>query len=350
MLLLMPLTLTTQERERLLALERARSTPLPMKRRARIVLLASQGLSNGAIAQRVACNIHTVRQWRNRMAEHRLSGLEDRPKSGRPSPHGPDLEAAIIAGTRTPPPNATRWSASRLAAIVGTSASTVLRTWHKHGLAPHRVRSLPHSTDPHLPETAIDIVGLYLHPPEAAIVLSVEEKSPIHVLARIRSGRPFGLNRLAAFANDDRHRGTATTDQASGTVNSSHHGIRRHQEYLAFLIRLDVAYPRVEYPGRELHLIAEKSRTHNHAEVRRWLKRRPRFVVHFTPSGGSCRTMVEVWFGLLTYLQIRRDSVRGLDQVRAAIDELTPTWKGRPKAIIWTKRSERTSGRAIPPP
>ena len=341
----LPLTLTSEEREQLLALTRGRNIPQKLGRRARIVLLASEGLTNGAIAQRVGCNIHTVRQWRTRMAEYRLRGLEDRPKPGRPSPSSPDREGTILATTLTSPPDATHWSAARLAAVVGTSASTVLRTWRLHGLKPHRVTTFKYSTDPLLTEKVIDLVGLYLHPPEGAIVLSVDEKSQIQALERTQPLLPLGFHKVAAHTHDYMRHGTTTLfaalEVATGTVTTAHHARHRHQEYLHFLRRLDVAYPATAYPGRELHLIADNYRTHKHVKVQRWLKRRPRFVVHFTPTGASWMNMVELWFSILTRQRLRRDSFRSVTHLRTVINEFTQAWNGRAKPFTWTKTSEQ---------
>ena len=276
------ITLSTEEKSSLEKIVRSPSSQVREVLRAKIVLLAAENISNQDISQRLGCNIETARLWRNRFYALRLKGLQDQPGRGRKPIYSLEKEAEIIAATLTPPKEATHWSARRLAKETGVSKSTVHRIWQAHKLQPHRVKNFKYSRDPQLVEKVVDIIGLYLHPPEGALVLCVDEKTQIQALERTQPILPLGPGRPAAQTHDYKRNGTTALFAA---LNLTHPEVigrcakrHRHQEFLVFMRKVDL-----EYPQGEIHLILDNYGTHKHPKVERWFERRPRYHRHFTP-------------------------------------------------------------------
>ena len=280
------ITLTPQERTTLERWSRGRSTPARLVLRARIVLAAASGQQNKDIAAALSTTRKTVGEWRARFAESRLAGIEnDAPRGGRP-PSGRDADAARIieATTQTKPENATHWSTRTLAAKLGVSPSMVQRVWRASGLKPHLVKTFKVSNDPHFAAKVVDVVGLYLDPPEHALVLSCDEKSPIQALDRTQKSLPLYPGRLQTMTHDYKRHGTtnllAAIDLAQGKLIAECQPRHRHQEWLKFLKKIDAETP----PGLDRHLIVDNYSTHKHPKVKTWLKGHPRFHMHFVPT------------------------------------------------------------------
>lgn len=319
---------------------RSPTTAQKLVRRAGIVLAAAKGLENKAISERGLGSVHTVGLWRRRYAQFGIKGLEDEPKAGRPRKVGQDKIAEVIATTLTPPEGMTHWSARRLAKRVGISHSTVHRIWQAHDLKPHRVESFKFSTDPQLREKVVDIVGLYLNPPEQALVLGIDEKSQIQALQRTQPMLPLRPGKVARQTHDYKRHGTTTLfaalNVATGEVMGQCQNRHRHQEFLKFLKQLHR-----EIPDKELHLVLDNYGTHKHPEVRRWLNRHRRFHLHFTPTGASWMNMVEIWFGILTNQAIRRGSFDSVAALIGAIKAFLARWNEGAKPFFWTKTADQ---------
>jgi transposase len=305
---------SNEDRETLHKWKKSPRTPQKLVRRADIILAAAEGLNNKAISERGLGSEQTICLWRKRYAERGIEGLQDEPKPGRPRRIGQDKTAEIVATTLTPPEGMTHWSARRLAKQVGVSHSTVHRIWQAYDLKPHRTETFKFSTDPQLKEKVVDIVGLYLNPPEQALVLGVDEKSQIQALSRTQPLLQLRSGQVERHTHDYKRNGTTTLfaalNVATGEVIGECHLRHRHQEFLKFLKQLDK-----EVVDKELHLILDNYGTHKQEKVQKWLKRHKRFHLHFTPIGASWMNMVEIWFGILTNQAIRRgnfDSVAHL--------------------------------------
>jgi len=333
------ITLTDEEKRSLEKVVRSPSTAVRNVQRARIVLLASEGLTNKEVAQQLGFNINTARLWRNRFHALRLDGLKDQKGRGRKAVYGVDKEAEIITTTLTPPANATHWSARRLAQKVGVSKSTVHRIWKAHKLQPHREKTFKYSRDPMLVEKVVDIIGLYLNPPERALVLSVDEKSQIQALERTQPILPLGPGHPAARTHDYQRNGTTTLYAALNLTNPEVIGRcakrHRHQEFLAFMRKIDL-----EYPSKEIHLILDNYGTHKHPKVEKWFKRRPRYHRHFTPTSASWMNMVEAWFSILTRQRIRRGSFTSELYLQKALHSYIRDWNEHPVPFHWLKTAE----------
>jgi transposase len=338
--------LTREDRQTLLKWKRSPTTPQKLVRRADIVLAAAEGLNNKAISERGLGSVQTVCLWRKRYAEYGMAGLQDQPKPGRPRRIGRDKIAEIVATTMTPPQGMTHWSARRLAKQAGIGKSTVHRIWQAYGLKPHRVETFKFSNDPQLKEKVVDIVGLYLNPPEQALVLSVDEKSQIQALQRTQPLLPLRSGHVERHTHDYKRNGTTTLfaalNVATGEVIGECHPRHRHQEFLKFLKQLDK-----EVPGKELHLVLDNYGTHKHEKVQKWLKRHRRFHLHFTPTGASWMNMVEIWFGILTNQAIRRGSFDSVAHLVGAIKAFLARWNEGAKPFVWTKTAERILAKAI---
>lgn len=334
--------LTDAERQQLEQWARGRRTPARLTFRAKIVLLAAAGHENRSIAAAVATSRQTVGLWRQRFATQRVSGLtQDAPRWGRPPKARQALIARILkTTTQIPPPAATHWSTRTLARHVGTNPTLVQRVWTAHGLQPHRVRTFKLSRDPHFQEKLEDVVGLYLHPPEHAVVLSVDEKSQIQALDRTQPGLPLKKGRCGTMTHDYVRHGTTTLfaalNVAEGSLLSTCLPRHRHQEWLRFLRLIDQQIPQ----DKALHLIADNYATHKHPAVQRWLARHPRIHMHFTPTSSSWLNLVERVFGDLTATQLRRGVFRSVPDLIAAIDAYMAHRNAQPTPLVWTKSAQ----------
>jgi transposase len=337
---------SNEDRETLLKWKRSPTTPQKLVRRADIILAAAEGLNNKAISERGLGSVQTICLWRKRYAQYGIEGLQDEPKPGRPCTMGRDKIAEIVATTLTPPQGVTHWSARRLAKQVGVGKSTVHRIWQAYDLKPHRVETFKFSKDPELKEKVVDIVGLYLNPPEQALVLGVDEKSQIQALERTQPMLPLLPGKVARHTHDYKRNGTTTLfaalNVATGEVIGECHPRHRHQEFLKFLKQLDK-----EVPGKELHLVLDNYGTHKHQKVQRWLKRHRRFHLHFTPTGASWMNMVEIWFGILTNQAIRRGSFDSVAHLIGAIKAFLAHWNEGAKPFVWTKTAEQILAKAV---
>jgi transposase len=337
-----PITLSPEQRQVLEQQSRARSLPLRHVERARIVLRAADGLQDKQIAAELAITPEKVARWRKRFIEGGLASLEkDAPRPGRPRTVSPAKVKEIVKKTtQEKPADATHWSTRTMASAAAVSEATVRRIWHAHGLKPHLVRTFKLSKDPQFAEKLEAIVGLYLNPPEHAIVLCVDEKSQIQALDRTQPGLPLKKGRCGTMTHDYKRNGTATLFAAlntlDGTILSMCDDRHRHREWLRFLRGID----EVHAGGQEIHLIADNYATHKHPKVRRWLARHPRFHMHFTPTSSSWLNMVERFFRDLTEKRIRRGVFHDVEELVAAIEDHIEHHNRDPKPFIWTARAK----------
>lgn len=330
------------ERKTLEQWARGRSKPARLVLRAKIVLAAAAGRENQQIATEYGTDPHTVARWRKRFAEQRLSGLEkDAPRAGRPQTAQPALVAEIVRKTtQEKPANATHWSTRTLAAELGTTRSQVHRVWQATGLKPHLFKTFKVSNDPHFAEKVVDVVGLYLAPPEHALVLSVDEKSQIQALDRTQKSLPMFPGRLGTMTHDYKRNGTTTLFAAlnvfDGTVIGTCMDRHRHQEFIRFLRQIDAETP----PELDLHLIVDNYATHKHPKVQNWLARHKRFHMHFIPTSSSWLNLVERWFREITDKRIRRDAFRSVDELIEVILDYVEHNNVHAKPFIWTATAE----------
>ena len=335
------ITLSPEQRTVLESQARSRSLPLRVVERARIVLLAASGQQDKEIAARMVTTPKKVSRWRKRFLALGMAGLlKDAPRPGRKPTIGARLTQRVVTmTTRQRPSNATHWSTRTMAAAVGISEASVRRIWHAHGLKPHRVETFKISNDPAFAEKLEDIVGLYLNPPEHALVLCVDEKSQIQALDRTQPGLPLKRGRGATMSHDYKRNGTATLFAALNAANGEVYGLcqerHRHQEWLKFLRLLDQSMP----THLALHLIGDNYATHKHPSVQRWLARHPRVHMHFTPTSASWLNMVERFFRDLTQNQLRRGVFRDLEELIMAIGTYIDRHNESPKPFIWTARA-----------
>lgn len=335
------ITLSAPERRKLEKLVKSRSVSPRLIERSQIVLLAETGLTNIEIAERIGSNVTKVGRWRQRFATWGFPGIErDAYRPGRiPALASAVVERVVAMTISEKPQGATHWSAARLAKEVGISESSVLRIWRQHGLKPHQVRTFKVSRDQRFVEKLEDIVGLYLSPPEHALVLSVDEKSQIQALDRTQPSLPLKRGRAGTMTHDYKRNGTTTLfaalSIADGQIIGSCQQRHTHKEWLAFLKLIDQQTP----PDRELHLIADNYGTHKHPKVLRWLKRHPRFHMHFTPTSASWLNMVERFFRDLTTQSVRRGVFRSVAELIAAIEEHIRVHNANPKPFIWTAKA-----------
>lgn len=333
--------LTPEETATLERWSSGRKTPVRLAERAKLVLLASQGRQDLEIAAELAVTPKKVARWRKRFLGLRLGGLEkDAPRPGRtPSIAKKTVAEVVRLTTQERPRNATHWSTRSMAAAVGISDSSVLRIWRSHGLKPHRVETFKVSNDPRFVEKLEAIVGLYLNPPESAIVLCVDEKSQVQALDRTQPGLPLKRGRAETMTHDYKRHGTTTMfaamNVASGRVISLCQQRHRHQEWIKFLRLVDDATP----AGKELYLIADNYATHKHPKVQRWLRRHPRFHVHFTPTSSSWLNRVERFFRDLTENRLRRGVFRSVLELIDALDGYVDRHNDNPKPFIWTAKA-----------
>jgi transposase len=321
---------------------RGRSTPVRLMQRARIVLLAAEGRENKDIAKVVGVTRQLVGRWRHRYVAKGRAGIEkDAPRSGR-KPVARDAVARKIVETtlQEKPPNATHWSTRTLAKALKTSPSMVGRVWQANNLKPHLSRTFKLSNDPHFVEKLTDVVGLYLDPPEHALVLCCDEKSQIQALDRTQPGLPLKKGRCGTMTHDYKRNGTTTLfaalELAEGKLIGRCMPRHRHQEWLKFLKLIDAETPK----DLELHLIVDNYNTHKHPKVQRWLKRRPRFHMHFIPTSSSWLNLVERWFREITDKRIRRDSFTSVDKLIEAIMDYVEHHNENPQRFVWTAKLE----------
>jgi transposase len=330
------IVLTGEERAELTRLVRSKLTSVRLAQRARIVLLASQGLQNKEIAVRLGVGRVQVSRWRERYAQVRLSGIERDLPRGAP-PITVDVARLVELTTQSTPEAATHWSTRTMAAELGVSAASVSRHWRANGLKPHIVRGFKVSRDPKFVEKLEDIVGLYLSPPEHALVLCCDEKSQVQALDRTQPGLPLKKGRAATMTHDYKRNGTTTLFAAlnvlDGQVIAQCQQRHRHTEWLKFLRKIDRQTPK----GKTLHLIADNYATHKHPVVQQWLIKHPRFTMHFTPTSASWLNMVERFFRDITDRRLRRGVFRSVPDLVAAIDEYIAHHNTNPKPFIWTK-------------
>jgi len=316
----------------------ALGTPQQVALRGRIVLLAGLGKAEAAIAAEMNVNRKTVRLWRERFDAEGLPGLwEIAPGRGRKATFGPDRVKAVIDATlQSKPKGMTHWSCRLMATNQGLSKSTVSNLWRSHNIKPHRTKTFKLSRDPKFLQKLTDVIGLYLNPPDKAIVLCVDEKSQIQALDRTQPGLPLKKGRCGTMTHDYKRYGTTTLfaalDLLQGKVIGDFHKRHRHQEFLRFLRRINR-----EFPGKTaLHLVMDNYGTHNTAEVKSWLKAHPRFVTHFVPTSCSWLNLIERWFAELTNKRIRRGSFLSVPDLVAAIQEFLGVWNENPKPFVWT--------------
>jgi len=334
--------LTDEERAALTRWSRGRSTPARQVVRAKIVLLAAEDRMNKDIAAELGIRPNTVVRWRSRFADRGLPGIEkDAPRGGRKPTKREQVARAIIEKTtQETPANATHWSTRTLAAALGIDKSMVQRVWKANGLKPHLVRTFKVSNDPHFAEKLVDVVGLYLDPPEHALVLSVDEKSQIQALDRTQPSLPLKKGRCGTMTHDYKRNGTTTLfaaiELAEGRVIGRCMPRHRHQEWIAFLKIIDRETP----PELDLHLIVDNYATHKHPQVRSWLKRHRRFHMHFIPTSSSWLNLIERWFREITDKRIRRGTFHNTKQLQQAIMAYIDEHNADPETFTWTAKAE----------
>jgi transposase len=333
--------LSDEERAQLEAWTRRRASAQALAQRSRIVLAAAEGLNNTEIAGRLGVHRNMVAKWRRRFAEHRLDGLSDEPRPGQPRKiSDAQVEEVIVKTLETTPNDATHWSTRSMAREVGLTQSAVHRIWKAFGLQPHRRESWKLSKDPLFVAKVRDVVGLYLDPPERAVVLCVDEKSQIQALDRSAPILPMLPGTPERATHDYRRAGTsslyAALDIATGKVIGSLHSRHRAIEFRKFLQTLDRQVP----AELDVHLVLDNSSTHKTPAIQRWLAAHPRFVVHFTPTSSSWPNLVERWFAELTTKKLRRGAHRSVRQLNTDIRAWIETWNDDPRPFIWTKTAD----------
>ena len=334
--------LTDGERAQLEAWARRRTSAQALAQRSRIVLLAGDGLTNTEIAQRLGVSRNMAMTWRARFAGRRLDGLLDEPRPGRPRTISDDkVEEVIVKTLETSPKDATHWSTRSMAREVGLTQSAVLRIWRAFGLQPHRQQTWKLSKDPQFIDKVRDVVGLYLNPPERAVVLCVDEKSQIQALDRTAPILPMLPGVPERATHDYRRAGTsslyAALDITTGKVIGRTHARHRAIEFKQFLQTLDREVP----ADLDVHLVLDNSSTHKTPAIQRWLAAHPRFVVHFTPTSSSWLNLVERWFAELTTKKLRRGAHRSVRQLNADIRAWIDTWNDNPRPFVWTKTADQ---------
>jgi transposase len=332
--------LSKRDRDELVSWMRSPSIRAGLAQRARVVLLAADGLGTNEIVRRVGLSKPAVIGWRRRWRAEGIAGLDDRPKSGRPPRIDP---VSIVLATLAPPPEelgVTHWSSRLLAKHLGISDFTVSTTWKKWGLQPWRVETFKFSTDPELEAKIRDVVGLYLNPPDKAIVLCIDEKSQVQALDRTAPVLPLRLGNPEKRTHDYVRHGTTTLfaalEVATGKVTDACYPRHRHVEFLKFLKHVAKTYPR-----RELHIVVDNYATHKHPAVKAWLAKNPRIAVHFTPTSGSWLNMVEIFFGIITRHAIRRGTFTSVRDLINAIETFIDAWNERCQPFIWTKTADQ---------
>jgi transposase len=342
-----PLVVDPADLEKLTLLARRPKTAQRVAMRSKIVIRAAEGLSNQQIAQQLGISGATVGKWRERYRVNGMEGLSDEPRPGAPRRIGDaEVEAAVTTTLESLPEAATHWSTRSLAEKVGLSQTAVVRIWHSFGLQPHRSETFKLSTDPYLVEKVRDIVGLYVNPPQHAIVLCVDEKSQVQALDRTQPILPLRPGLPEQRTNDYERHGTtslfAALDIATGKVIGKCHRRHRHQEFLKFMRMVDASIPA---DAGEIHLVLDNYGTHKTPEVVRWFARHPRYHLHFTPTSGSWVNQVERWFALITEQRIRRGSFTSVSSLEKSIQEYLAANNRRPKPFVWTASADLILGK-----
>jgi transposase len=336
------IVLSADEREQLESWTRRRTSAQALALRSRIVLAAADGVTNSEIAERLGISRPTVTKWRSRFATERLDGLVDEPRPGRPRTVTDEhVDEVIVKTLESTPKDATHWSTRSMAAEVGLTQSAVHRIWRAFGLQPHRQDTWKLSKDPQFVAKVRDVVGLYLDPPERAVVLCVDEKSQIQALDQTAPILPMLPGVPERATHDSKRHGTsslyAALDITTGKVIGSLHARHRAIEFKKFLQTIDREVP----AGLDVHLILDNASTHKTPAIKNWLTAHPRFVVHFTPTSSSWLNLVERWFGELTTKKLRRATHRSVRQLNTEIRAWIDTWNDNPRPFVWTKTADQ---------
>ncbi|MGK2854797.1 MAG: IS630 family transposase [Microbacteriaceae bacterium] len=336
------LILTADEREQLTRDARRATSAQALALRSKIVLASAEGADNKTVAEQLRCSANTVSKWRKRFVEHRLDGLLDEARPGAPRTISVDqVEDVIVATLESTPANATHWTRSKMAQRTGLSKTTIGKIWSDFGLKPHRVDHFKLSTDPLFIDKLYDVVGLYLNPPEAAVVLCVDEKSQVQALQRSQPAFPMMPGIPEKRTHDYVRHGTTTLfaamNVADGTVISSLHRRHRAVEFKKFLIKIDDQVP----ADLEVHLICDNYGTHKHPIIKTWLAQHPRVTLHFTPTYSSWLNLVERFFGYVTADLLQRSDHRSVQALEADIRKWVQAWNEDPKAFVWTKTADQ---------
>ena len=330
------------EREQLESWARRGKSAQALAQRSRIVLAAAEGLKNTEIAQRLGLDQGTVRKWRARFAVDRLDGLVDEPRPGRPrTVTDAQVEEVIVRTLESTPKNATHWSTRSMAAEIGLSQTAVSRIWRAFGLQPHRQETWKLSKDPQFIDKVRDVVGLYLDPPERAVVLCVDEKSQIQALDRTAPILPMLPGTPRRATHDYKRSGTsslyAALDLSTGKVIGSLHSRHRAIEFRKFLTTLDQTVP----AELAIHVILDNASTHKTPAIQKWLAGHPRFVLHFTPTSSSWLNLVERWFAELSNKKLKRGTHRSVRELNTDIRDWIETWNENPRPYVWTKTADQ---------
>ncbi|MEO9140124.1 MAG: IS630 family transposase [Jatrophihabitans sp.] len=340
------LELTDSERDQLRSWARRRSSAQAVALRSRIVLGCAQGLDNKQVAARENVTQATVGKWRRRFVEFRVDGLSDDPRPGRPPSITADqVEDVVIATLESTPANATHWSRAKMAQRSGLSKSSIGRIWEAFELKPHRADGFKLSNDPLFVDKVFDVVGLYLNPPEGAVVLCVDEKSQVQALARSQPAFPMMPGMPEKRTHDYVRHGTTTLfaafNTADGTVISSTHRRHRTIEFKKFLTKIDTEVP----DGLDVHLVVDNYGTHKSPAIKKWLTAHPRFHVHYTPTYSSWLNQVERWFAYLTDDLLRRSDHRSVQALEKDLRNWVKAWNDNPRPFVWTKSAEQILAR-----
>jgi len=336
------LDVSPEVREELESLARSRSLPAGLVLRAEIVLLCAGGSDNGAVARKAGVSRQTVGKWRERFRQQGLMGLYDERRSGRPRSIEEERIMELLKRTLETKPidGSTHWSCRSAAEATGLSKSTVNRVWSAFGVQPHRQKHFKLSTDPFFVEKVVDIVGLYLNPPDHAVVLCVDEKSQTQALERSQPMLPLGLGYVEGVTHNYIRHGTTTLfaalDVATGIVITQCKPRHRHQEFLQFLRYVDANVP----PDLDIHIVLDNYGTHKHVKVRQWFAERPRYHVHFTPTYSSWINQVEIWFNIVTNKAIRRGSFRSVRQLIQRIETYRDNYNSHAEPFVWTATAD----------
>ena len=336
-----PLILSRGEQEQLKSMANSRSLPYGLVNRARIVLMTAEGVPNLAIADKVGLSVQSVCKWRQRYLKQGISGLHDELRPGRPRSISDEKVAVLIRQTlQIRPTDGTHWTVRSMAKESKLSRPTVHRIWQAFGLQPHRQRHFKLSTDPFFVEKVRDIVGLYLNPPDKAMVLCVDEKSQIQALDRTQPLLPMGLGYVEGVTHDYIRHGTTTLyaalDIATGNVLTRCKRRHRHQEYLDFLKHIDANVPQ----DLDIHLVVDNYATHKHLRVKRWFAAHPRYHVHYTPTYASWLNQVEIWFNLITQRAIRRGTFKNVKELIEKIDQFVKQYNANSCPFVWTATAD----------
>jgi len=345
-----PLVVDESDLAALRAIARAPTSEQRTVTRARIVLRSAEGAAIEHVAAELGVAIMTVKLWRRRYTEAGIEGLADAPRPGHPPTYGREDRDRVMALAMGPPPEGTtHWSVRRMARQIGMSPSTVHRIWRELRLQPHRTETFKYSNDPELEAKVRDVVGLYLHPPERAIVLSLDEKTQIQALDRTQPMLPLRPGQVERHTHDYKRNGTtslfAALEVGTGKVTTETRARHTGEDFLAFLKLVARTYPR-----KKLHFILDNVSTHKTPDVRKWLEKHKRITFHFTPTSASWMNQVETWFGILTSQAIRRGSFGSVKELIAMIDAFTEQWNEGSSPFVWVKTADQILAKAVRKP